>query len=92
MVYPSNPDAKTDSLAVLRLNRSAAKEAGIQPQKAPSNNELEMNPIQFPLGSSTRSMVSRNWVAGRTPAMTPRSWLAKQDKTDEDHDRTNTEK
>jgi hypothetical protein len=63
-----------DSLAVLRLSISAANEAGIQPQKAPNKSELEMNPIQFPLRSSWRSMTRKKSSAGSTPAMTPRSY------------------
>jgi hypothetical protein len=67
-----------DSLAVLRLNLSAANEAGIQPQKAPSKSELEMNPIQFPFGSSSRSMTLKKSLEGSTPAMTPRSYEAER--------------
>jgi hypothetical protein len=63
-----------NSLAVLLLSISAANEAGIQPQKAPSKSELEMNPIQFPLRSSWRSMTRKKSSAGSTPAMTPRSY------------------
>jgi hypothetical protein len=74
-----------DSLAVLLLSISAANEAGIQPQKAPNKSELEMNPIQFPLGSSSRSMTRKKSGAGSTPAMTPRSYRYKSMSRSREH-------